>query len=90
MSRWNSPNNNWPTWAVVLLDERPACFSDESWAEYLTAVHGVAMADPALRKRLERGGMPEYCADCTQAHRQAMERDSSCWPLKGFERVQES
>lgn len=70
---------------VVLADDRPACFSREAWALYLTGVQGEAMGDKAMRRRLERGWMPRYCESCTAKHRAAMAAAQLCHPLKGFE-----
>ena len=36
--------------------------------------------DKALAKRLERGSMVDFCADCTMAHRAAMQARSLCNP----------
>jgi hypothetical protein len=74
---------------LVLQDERPACFSTQSWAEYLGGVRDEAMSDEALRRRLERGVMPLYCESCRVEYRVAMEAQKRCEPLKGFERAPE-
>ena len=72
---------------LVILEERPACFADQAaWQLYLDGVRNEAMSDPALRRTMERGRMPRYCAQCAEAHRTAMESAGRCNPLKEFRR----
>lgn len=69
---------------VVLMDEVPACFTDQTWALFLSGVRDEAMGDKAMRRRLERGWLPRYCADCTPEHRAAMALLGKCEPLDGY------
>lgn len=70
---------------VVLADECPPCFTDDSWALFLTGVRAEAMDDKAMRRRLERGYMPRYCESCTPEHRARMQAAQKCEPQRGFE-----
>lgn len=83
--RFNKPQAEPLAWMVVLVDDRPACFSAPAWELFLTGVQTEAMGDKAMRKRLERGWMPRYCESCTPEHRAAMSAAGRCEPLKGFE-----
>ena len=73
-----------PAWLVVLLEEQPPCFTAASWRTYLAGVRDDAISDQAIRKRMMRGAMPAYCAECTAAHRKAMQAEGRCEPLPGF------
>lgn len=67
---------------LVLQDESPPCFEGDLWSGYLLAVRAEAATDDALRRRLERGGLPRYCADCKAEHQAAMELQGRCFPQK--------
>ena len=70
---------------LVLVDERPPCFTESAWALFLSGVQGEAMGDKAMRRRLERGWMPRYCECCTPEHRACMKAAGKCEPQKGYE-----
>ncbi|CAB4158355.1 hypothetical protein UFOVP703_3 [uncultured Caudovirales phage] len=74
---------------LVLQEERPACFTGQSWGEYLGGVRDEARDNEALRRRLERGAMPVYCESCLPEYRVSMEKQGRCEPLKGYERAAE-
>lgn len=77
-SRFHRPNVEPPAWMQVLLQRQPECFDASQWRLYLGGVRDQAMGDRTLRKDLERGGMPDFCADCTPERRRAMVRENRC------------
>lgn len=79
-SRFASPNKAVPIWLTSAA--QPACMDAAQWAVYLAGVRAEAMADPGLRKRLERGGAVDHCCGCTSANRTAMRAASRCFPSK--------
>lgn len=79
-SRMGAPNQSPTIWLQPVLSARPTCFTVREWSEYVDGVRRLAAIDKALAKRLERGGMVDFCADCTMAHRAAMQAKALCNP----------
>lgn len=79
-SRMGAPNVKPPIWLQPLQSAQPTCFTAREWAEYVDGVRRDAVADKSLAKQLERGRMVAVCADCTMAHRAAMQAKGLCNP----------
>lgn len=80
-SRLGSPNAAEPVWLEPLRARRPACMGPVAWNAYLDGVRTEAIGDPALRRLLERGYMPNYCTGCTNAYANEMLAQNRCFPL---------
>lgn len=84
MSRtFGSYNSNAPRWLQRMSAQTPACFSHPQWVLYLESVQDEAQEDNALRMRLNRGQIPDYCKECTDRHQRKMVRDGKCHPPAG-------
>ena len=62
-----------------LLCQRPACFTDQQWVDYLAAVRFDAAANTSVRKSLERGRI-NYCDECTPWYANRMTAEGKCRP----------
>lgn len=75
-----APNHSPTIWLETVLSAKPTCFTARQWGEYVDGVRLTAAHDKALAKRLERGGMVDFCADCTLTHRADMQAKGLCNP----------
>jgi hypothetical protein len=80
-SRFGAPNKADPIWLEPLTKRRPACMGPIAWNAYLEGVRIEAIGDPSLRRLLERGWMPNYCAGCTNDYANQMLVENRCFPL---------
>ena len=81
---FGSLNKDRPTWFALVSPMRPACFVSQSgWDSYLDSVHAESVNDEALRGRLNRGEVPDFCCDCTARHQRRMHQAGLCVPPPG-------
>lgn len=85
------PNKQAPTWAQALQQSVPECFTADGWSRWLAGVVLQIVDRKSLRKAMERGGVPNYCRDCTASHRAQMQQAGRCHPpTKAIDILEES
>lgn len=83
---FDAPNAGTPAAVQALAVQTPACFrSRDAWVLYLREVWRSVLDDAPARKRMERGQVPDYCADCVVSHQVAMQIAGRCKPPEGAE-----
>lgn len=83
---FDAQNAALPAAVTALAEQTPACFRRrDDWVLYLREVWRSALDDGPARRRIERGQLPDYCADCALSHQVAMQIAGRCKPPEGAE-----
>lgn len=81
MSRpFNTPNEELPACVQKLAEQVPACFDRVIWVSWLQSSWSSVLNDTVARKQMERGRVPDYCAECTCGHQDRMREQGRCFP----------
>jgi hypothetical protein len=77
---FGSSNHDAPQWLTRMSAKAPACYAPVTWMSYLRGVQAESQDNDALRAKLNRGQVPNYCLGCTSAHRKTMRAQRKCTP----------
>lgn len=78
--RFDTGNKADPQAVEQLAAQVPACFDARIWRLWLQEYWRSVLNRPDLRRAFERGQTPDYCAECTAAHRAKREAQGRCHP----------
>lgn len=80
--QFDAQNRKPPAWMKALEDQKPRCFSQQAWSDYLTEAHREIKDEPDALRAMQRGQLPNYCEDCAGgAWRRSMEKAGKCIPI---------
>lgn len=78
-------NKQLPACIEQMSETVPKCFDARVWKLYLREAWREVLNRPAELAKLERGQVPDYCADCSTAYREQMAAAGNCHPPSGAE-----
>jgi hypothetical protein len=88
--RFDSSNKGAPQAVEQMAASVPACFDAVMWRLWLQEFWRSVLNLPDQRRAFERGQVPDYCAECTKAHRASRTAQGRCNPPAGAQPHKES
>lgn len=73
-----------PAQLTDMADEVPACFERKAWVMWLSDTWHKPLDNDAEHDAMTLGVVPDFCVDCTLAHRAAMTRVGRCERAAGL------